>query len=81
MYRCETCNKVSRPRDSQQRVVVETRPVVYRKMVEEVTTFAEDPVHGPTPPTTSLVEKVIGEGWEVVREVKVCAPCATRIQG
>lgn len=76
MYRCETCHKVSRPRDSQHRVVVETRPVVYRKMVQETTPATED-----TPETTTVAEKVIGEGWEVVREVKVCAPCATRIQG
>lgn len=76
MFRCQSCRTVTRPREPQNTVVVETRPVNYRKMVEEVVEHEDE--NGVILKEKLVTDKVIGTGWEVVREAKVCNNCVSR---
>lgn len=54
MFRCPITRKLTRPREKQFKIVLETRPKVYTKLMKDGTT-----------------EKVIGKGWEIVKELCV----------
>lgn len=73
MFKCQSCNKISKPKESQNTVIVETRPKVYTAIQEVVTELEDGTVE------TNVVEAVIGNGWEIVKEIKVCTTCAQRM--
>lgn len=68
MYRCELCNRVSRPGDRAMKVVLERRPAEYpsrskaqRARSGRRSKFQDDPG---------------GAGYEIAKEVIACAACA-----
>ncbi|MGD8609289.1 MAG: hypothetical protein PVH21_18465 [Myxococcales bacterium] len=68
MYRCELCNRVSRPGDRAVKVVLERRPAEYpsrskaqRARSGRRSKFQDDPG---------------GAGYEIAKEVVTCAACA-----
>ncbi|MBL8912356.1 MAG: hypothetical protein JNM17_16815 [Archangium sp.] len=71
MYRCEHCKEVVGPRIAINRTVVETRPVKYP--VREKVNRARHPRTG----RIIFVDDHGGEGHETVRELALCARCAT----
>jgi hypothetical protein len=71
MFKCQSCRKVSQPRESQNTIVVETRPVVYTRLVQSAVVHEDGQV-------SPAIEETIGHGSEIVREIKVCGTCAAR---
>lgn len=65
MFVCEACKLVQPPRTHSNLVVVATRPMVYTFMK-----YDED---------ADTEVEATAKGFETVREVKVCKPCATTI--
>lgn len=68
MYRCQLCNRVSRPGERATKVVLERRPAEYpsRSKAQKARTgrrskFQDDPG---------------GAGYEIAKEVIVCPVCA-----
>ncbi|MEM7137674.1 MAG: hypothetical protein AAF500_13915 [Myxococcota bacterium] len=68
MYRCELCNRVSRPGERATKVVTERRPTEYpsrskaqRSRAGRRSKFHDDPG---------------GAGYEIAREAMTCATCA-----
>jgi hypothetical protein len=68
MYRCELCNRVSRPGERAVKVVLERRPAEYpsrskaqRARSGRRSKFQDDPG---------------GAGYEIAKEVIACATCA-----
>ena len=68
MYRCELCNRVSRPGERAAKVVTERRPTEYpsrskaqRSRTGRRSKFHDDPG---------------GAGYEIAREAMTCASCA-----
>lgn len=69
MYRCEDCKQMTAAGAPQHRVVIAMRHCLYP---------------WPKPRTPELEEKLKRkpppEGWEIVRELKLCASCASAHQ-
>ena len=68
MYRCELCNRVSRPGERATKVVIERRPAEYpsrgkaqRARSGRRSKFQDDPG---------------GAGYEIAKEAMACATCA-----
>jgi hypothetical protein len=68
MYRCQLCNRVSRPGERATKVVIERRPTEYPSRSKAQRTragrrakFQDDPG---------------GAGYEIAKEAIVCATCA-----
>lgn len=68
MYRCELCNRVSRPGDRAMKVVIERRPAEYpsrskaqRARSGRRSKYQDDPG---------------GAGYEIAKEVIACMACA-----
>ncbi len=59
MYRCQKCNNLSSPKDKQNKLVVQTRDVSYNNTI----IVNEKP------------KDIVSQGWEIVREIKVCNGC------
>ncbi len=68
MYRCELCNRVSRPGERATKVVMERRPTEYpsRGKAQKASTGRRAKAH----------DDPGGAGYEIAKEVMVCATCA-----
>ena len=71
MYRCELCNRVSRPGERAAKVVMERRPTEYpsrgkaqRSRSGRRSKFHDDPG---------------GAGYEIAKEAMACAACAEEL--
>lgn len=66
MFKCQRCNKVTALREPCNKVVVETRPKVY-KSVKVIESFKDE---------EKKFEKIIeSRGTEIVKELRLCALC------
>ena len=68
MYRCELCNRVSRPGDRAVKVVLERRPAEYpsRGKAQRARTGRR----------SKLQDDPGGAGYEIAKEVIACVACA-----
>lgn len=66
MFICQRCNKVTALKEPCNKVVVETRPKVY-KSVKVIESFKDE---------DKKIEKVIeSRGTEIVKELRLCSLC------
>ncbi len=66
MFKCDRCNEVTALREPCNKVVVETRPRVYRS-VKVIESFKDE---------DKKIEKVIeSRGTEIVKELRLCSKC------
>ncbi len=66
MYKCDNCKEVSNPGESLNKVVVETRQVVYENKVEK------------GKGVDKTIKEFITNGTEIVKEEKWCGECYER---
>ncbi|MGB5696365.1 MAG: hypothetical protein WBM46_11975 [Polyangiales bacterium] len=68
MYRCELCNRVSRPGERATKIVLERRPTEYpsRGKAQRAPTGRRSKAH----------EDPGGAGYEIAKEAMVCPACA-----
>ncbi len=68
MYRCELCNRVSRPGERATKVVVERRPTEYpsRGKAQRARSGRRSKLH----------DDPGGAGYEIAKEAMACAACA-----
>jgi len=72
MYRCELCNRQSKPRETPVRLVTEKRKRTYtvkRKFPQPDTMPGDDKFY---------YESEEVEGWEIAKEVNSCPKCADK---
>lgn len=62
MFKCQSCRQQSAPGQGQVRKVVEVRKKVYENVVKR----------------GKHTKTIRSEGFETVREVGICAPCASK---
>lgn len=70
MFKCHNCRKLSLPRQKQVKVTLETRPKKYYE-IKFVTDESGNEV--------KIQGKLLGKGWETVKEVAYCNTCSTRV--
>lgn len=69
MYRCEQCSAIAPPNTPALTLVAEQRPRIYpfrEKVNRPIARRGDDSYHR---------HDHGGTGWEIAREIKVCAPC------
>lgn len=66
MFICQKCNSVSKPKEGQRKLVVDTRQIKYYETEHGVDDQGND---------ITIRGKQIGEGWEIEREISVCGAC------
>ncbi len=74
MYRCQACSGVVGPRNPARWIVVKRREMTYapREHANKVRISGKKkPLHRGDPG---------GTGWEIEREIKVCASCAEKFE-
>jgi len=70
LYRCEACNTVVPPRTQAQKVILETRPKVYRNVKKPAGKRRRD--------QPMDVESMSSSGTEIVHEAMLCGACAAK---
>lgn len=70
MFKCQLCNKVSQPKEAQNTLIVETRKMLY---------FAKEKALDDEGNEITVQGRQLGEGAEIVKEVKACINCAKRM--
>ena len=63
MYRCQKCNKNSKPGRELHKIVIETRPKEYKNIIK----------------IKSRKRAKFSTGYEIVKEMGVCKRCRTKI--
>lgn len=60
MFKCQKCNKLSKPKETQNKLLVESRNVSYNNIVKD---------------KESKSRAITSSGWEIVKELTVCKKC------
>ena len=69
MFKCDRCDKITDVREPCHKVVVETRPKIY-KTIKVIENFKEEGVK-----TERVIES---KGTEIVKELRLCTKCFTQ---
>ena len=77
MFRCENCGKLTKAGEKSYKVIVETRPKKYN--VDFVKIIKKHrPGKGRRKKKVRI--KKVTEGWEIVKEIKVCEECYRKLK-
>ena len=83
MFRCEQCHNVSQSREQQYILVVEKRPKTYTYYLVKTRSKDKEDVSNwvtvrPESGESRVVKTKTTQGWEVVRETRICKQCLPR---
>ena len=77
MFRCENCGKLTKAGEKSYKVIVETRPKKYK--VDFVKIIKKHrPGRGWRRKKIRI--KKVTEGWEIVKEIRVCEECYKKLK-
>jgi len=77
MFRCECCNKLSKPGEKSYTIVIEKRPKTYHV---EYTKIIIKRRPGKGKRKKKIHVKKVTSGWEIVRELRVCLDCYNKLK-